>query len=1482
MVAPQDAGWPLSAAQHGIWLGQQLAPASPVYNAGECVEIPGPIDLDVLEAAVRQAVSEAETLHMRFTTEADGPRQRLDPSPDIRVHRIDVGAAPDPWVAAQAWMREDLRTPADLARGPLFTQALFTAGPGRTFWYQRAHHIALDGFGFSLVARRVADVYTARVEGRASAGGAFGPLRQVVEEDLAYRASPDLERDRAFWLQRFADRPEPVSLGGRPSLMSPDSLRRTAFLSPSGVERLQAAARGARATWPDVVVAATAAYLHRLTGAPEVVLGLPVMGRLGSVSLRVPSMVMNIVPLRVPVRPGASLSDVARQVADELRTLRPHLRYRYEQLRRDLRLIGGDRRLFGPVVNIMPFDYDLRFAGQRAVAHNISAGPVEDLSIGVYARSDGRGPRIDLDASPACYGAEELAAHERRLLTFLEALAAAPEQAIERAELELPRATARRAADRAPRGEARQGAVLDGGPLPAPARPVVAQIAERARERPDAIALEHGPARVSYGALLRGALRLAARLAARGAGPDALVAVLLPRGVEAVTAILGALFAGAGYLPLDPRGPRSRTAAILDDGRPALVVTTTEHAAQVTGDGAARVVLLDEVSDEETDDATSGAPAEAPVRAADEHLAYVIYTSGSTGRPNGVMIDRGALAHFVAAATHRYGVRRDDRVMQFAPLHFDASVEEIFVTLCAGATLVLRTEEMLQSVPRLLDACAERGVTVLDLPTAFWHELAYSVSTGAASLPPSVRAVIIGGEAALPERVARWRRAVDPRARLLNTYGPTEATVVAAAATLSGDGAPAGDDDEVPIGTPLPGVRAAILDAEGRLAPVGDVGELHLIGPGLARGYLGRPELTAARFVVLDRIEGRPRAYRTGDLVRQRDDGQMLFVGRVDDELKISGHRVDPLEVEAALLRHPAVREAAVVGHAQADGGKRLCAFVVADAPAPPAAELRRHAQSLLPAAAIPSAFVLTDRLPRTSSGKIDRKALREATSSAAPAEPRVATAPAPATSIERQVLRVWEQVLGVSGLSPDDDFFERGGQSLQTIQVANRLGVDLGREIPVALVFRHPTVASLARALEQTEHPQGPAHAGGGLPGVMLADAELPDDVVPLPLASAGPRRPPRQVVLTGASGFVGAHLLHELLARTEARVVCLVRAEGEAHAAERLRRALSSQRLPLAGFEARVLAVPADLAQPRLGLSAERFHQLAAECDAVYHNAAVVSVMRDYRSLRAANVLGTREVLRLAAAVRPKPVHHVSTLAVAPPLSLAPEVPEAFVPPHPGLRDGYQQSKWVAERLVQQAGERGLPVAVYRLGRVVGAPVAGLVNEQDLVFRLLRAGIPAGLLPDLDVREVWAPVDYVARAIVRLSLGDQPPLAVYNVAPAPEVRLTELFDWTRDYGYAVERCPVPAWRARLKDGADAADSATLAFFDMQPGAEGAAPFGLGRVRCDNVARGLAGSGIACPPTDRALLHRYLDRCVEQGLLPPPPDRAQPGPRAR
>jgi nonribosomal peptide synthetase MxcG len=865
-------------------------------------------------------------------------------------------------------------------------------------------------------------------------------------------------------------------------------------------------------------------------------------------------------------------------------------------------------------------------------------------------------------------------------------------------------------------------------------------------------------------------------------------------------------------------------------------------------------------TEQKIEDARADAPAEPP--ASGEQLAYVIYTSGSTGKPNGVMISRGALAHFVASAAQRYTWSADERVLQFAPLQFDASVEEIFLTLCTGGTLILRDDEMLQSIPRLLQACADHAITLLDLPTAFWHELAYAVSSGALPMPASLRTIIIGGEAALPERVARWRAAVGPRLRLFNTYGPTEATVVATSSLLSElDACP--DSEPVPIGTPLPGVRALIVDALGRCVRAGGAGELCICGPALARGYFARPELDRKRFVLLSELPGKPRAYRTGDVVRQREDGQLVFLGRVDDELKISGQRVDPSEIETVLLGHPGVREVAVVAQELAGGAKRLVAHVVAAQPPPSAAELRLHAQSSLLAGAIPAAFLFPEQLPRTSSGKVDRASLRARCTDAAPV-----FLPPPEGPLERLIHSVWQEVLGAGEFSRHDDFFERGGQSLQTIQVANRLGVALGRDVPVALVFRHPTIADLAAALIEPERPLAEA------PRPELAqDAQLAADIRPQ-TTWVPAREKPRQVLLSGVTGFVGAQLLHALLTQTEARVVCLVRAPDAAAAQFRIGAALEAQGLAHQALHLRVEALPADLSLPRFGLQESRFRSLAETCDAVFHNGASVSLMRGYRSMRAINVLGTEEALRFACTGRVKPLHYVSTLAVAAGTS---EVPEAFVPGPPLLRDGYTLSKWIAESLVQEAGLRGLPIAVYRLGRVVGAPSTGFVNEQDIVWRLLLAGIAAGMLPDLDVVEPWTPVDFVARAIVNLSLSREPGPAVFNLAPAPQVRLRDVFGWVADYGYPIALCSLNAFHERLRRQSGAGNEAVLAFFDLQASAGGGPAPRMGDVRCENVTRGLAAGSLRCPAIDRGLVHTYLDFCVAKGLLPAPPRAGAP-----
>ncbi|WP_349307826.1 MULTISPECIES: amino acid adenylation domain-containing protein [unclassified Streptomyces] len=978
--------------------------------------------------------------------------------------------------------------------------------------------------------------------------------------------------------------------------------------------------------------------------------------------------------------------------------------------------------------------------------------------------------------------------------------------------------------------------------------------------------------------------------------------VALPRGIEAIAAILGVLFAGAAYCPVDPGAPAARIEALFADSAAQAVITTGGYADRFAG-GGLPLLLLDDLDDPGVLDAGDfGAPSSDPDR-----LAYVIHTSGSTGRPKGVEIGHGALAHFVTGAAHRYGISPDDRVLQFAPLHFDASVEEIFLTLCAGAVLVVRTDEMTESVPVLTRSCERLRISVLDLPTAYWHELAYAVSTGAAALPSGLRTVIIGGEAALPERVDRWRAAVGTSVRLFNTYGPTEATVVATVAELHAPELALGD---VPIGRPLPGTRAVVVTSSSPVFPASPareggtdpgVGELYLVGDALARGYRGRADLDGSRFQPLPELPDRPRAYRTGDLVRLGSDGQLRFVGRADGEFKISGHRVQPAEVETVLLTHPRIREAAVVGQVLPDGTRRLAAHLVTDPPAPTAAEVREHLRATLPAAMIPSAVVLTDRLPRTGSGKIDRNALAEPTTAGTTtAEPSTAAAATPANATEQAIITAWARILGTEAITPQDDFFDLGAQSLQAIQVANRLGVELDTDVRVAWLFQYPTAAELARHLDDQRSPGAPEAAQpAGVPGAVLADSVLADSVLDDDITfsradGAVTATPPRRVLLTGASGFVGVHLLTELLAATDADVVCLVRAEDREAAGERIRRAVEEQELRLPpGSEHRVIAEPGDLARPWLGLTAARFDELAATCDAIYHNAATVSIMREYASLRAPNVESTRQLLRMAAA-RSTPFHLVSTLSVAPPAGASPEVAEAFLPPHPGLVYGYQQSKWASERLAEQAAERGLPVTLHRLGRVVGAADTGYVNERDFLWSVLRAGIPAGIVPDLFEAEVWTPVDFVAQAVVRLSANATDTAAtiaptgrsVYNYAPIPTVRLADLYSWIREFGYPVESMPLARWRADLPRAADVATT-TLAFFDSWTGDDpetassagnsitsdgGAAPeLGLGRVIADNLLHGLDGTGIVCPPIDRALVFRYLERCVTTGALPPP-----------
>ncbi|MBY8883168.1 condensation domain-containing protein, partial [Actinacidiphila acidipaludis] len=442
--APAEVRLPLTAAQSGMWYAQRMAPDSPIYNGGQYLEIHGPVDEALFDAALHQVVRETDALRTRFAERADGLWQIVDPDPEWSLRVVDLSAEDDPQAAAESWMWDDLARPVDLLAGPLFLFALVKAAPDRYFWYLRCHHIALDGFSSALVAQRVAEVHSALAAGTDVPPNPFGPLAALVAEDTAYRASDRFALDGAYWREHLADRPEPVSLSGTQPFLPRRLTRRSARIGPETAKALRAAADEAGVPFPPVVTAVFAAYLQSLTGGTEAVVGLPVTTRLGRTARTTPGMVSNMLPLRLSVRPGMSLRDLLVHVSGEMRRTMRHQRYRYEDVRRDLGLLGDDQRLVGPHVNIMMFGDALRFAGHRSSAHTLNLGPVDDLSVVVHEQGDDGSLSIDFEANPDLYTGSELAGHQERFLNFADTLVRGGIDApVGRAELMLPAETRR-------------------------------------------------------------------------------------------------------------------------------------------------------------------------------------------------------------------------------------------------------------------------------------------------------------------------------------------------------------------------------------------------------------------------------------------------------------------------------------------------------------------------------------------------------------------------------------------------------------------------------------------------------------------------------------------------------------------------------------------------------------------------------------------------------------------------------------------------------------------------------------------------------------------------------------------------------------------------------------------------------------------------------------------------------------------------------
>jgi len=1048
-LRPDRTRAPLSFAQQRLWFIDQLSPGNPSYNIPTPVRIEGPLDVGALERALRELVRRHEALRTTFRAdEAGNPVQHVAAGVEFALAVTDLGPVAEEEREAELGrrMRENAAKPFDLAAGPLFRAELVRLRETDHALLMTIHHVIGDGYSTHLLVREVSALYGAFSRGLPSPL----PEPKVQYGDFAVWQRNRLqgaafEKQVAYWTERLRGIPPLLDLPAdhpRPPIHGHRSAQEAFTLSAEVADRLRDLAREEGTTLFNAVLAGLSAHLGRYARQDDVVVGVPVDNRGLPELEEVVGIFLNTLPVRTSLEGDPSFRETLRRVRSETAGAYAHQDVQVEKLVDDLRI---ERNLsYPPIFQVMlTFNESRAQPGGRpeprgTVFRPMHADPGKvSFDLVLVAGADASGVRGGWTYSAELFDAESMSRMAREFERLLERAAAEPDASLSSLSV---------------LADADRGAVLDAWNLTArefaPGDGLHGLVEAQARRTPDAVALVDGRGPVSFAELDRRAGALAAHLGRLGVGPEARVGVCTPRDARMVVAILAVLKAGGAYVPVDPGYPRERIFLLLSDSGAALVLAGEDEARELPALDAPVVVLGPGGEAEGADDGEPYTSVPHP-----EAAAYVIYTSGSTGTPKGVVVPHRAARNLVAAAVDLYGIGAGSRAVHTASIGFDASVLELFLPLAAGAELHLVDRDTVRSTDELAALLREREVDVWVATPALLE------AVGEESLP-ALRVVSAGGDRLSGEVARRWSEG----RRLLNLYGPTETTVF----SFSHACVP-GSADTPPVGRPIANTRAYVLDAEMRPVIPGVPGEIYVGGAGVARGYHGRPDLTAERFLP-DPFGGEPgaRLYRTGDLGRLRPDGELEFRGRADAQVKVRGFRIEPGEVESALLALGGIREAAVVAREDGPGGPRLVAYVVPGEGAVAPAELRAALRDRIPEHLVPAAVVPLASLPRTANGKLDRGALPAPDAKAAQAEYRE-----PRSALERVLAGIWQDVLGVERVGISDNFFDLGGHSLLATQVSTRASV-LKTPVPVRMLFQHPVLEELARAIVASEARPG------------------------------------------------------------------------------------------------------------------------------------------------------------------------------------------------------------------------------------------------------------------------------------------------------------------------------------------------------------------------------------------------------------------------
>jgi amino acid adenylation domain-containing protein/thioester reductase-like protein len=1446
----------LTSEQRRLWFLRQLDDTVP-WHVYKTIRLTGSLDIAALQQAMASVVERHRVMRMVVDNVNGQPIGSTAPAITLRLPVIDIDSS-----FADNAVAQEVNRPFDFSAGPLLRALLLRCTPANHLLVFSVHRLVADQRSVDLLVRELLARYGDLTGPTLDCD--FGDMKlsdgSISFEEYAQRqkewlATPDAQQQIAEWSEW---------LGRVPSLrLASDRIRpltktfrgasATTFVDPELLVRIEELACRCHVRRDIVLMAAYALLLARCSRQDDFAIGIPVLGRWDPETLGTIGPLESAVPVRLHVSMSMSFGEWVRSVGAAAARSDRLSQVPFEQIveacdpPRDL----SQTPLFQVSFTSSGDSLDLsRLRGLDLAEVLIDSGYVtHDLELAVSFGGDGCALRMTGNVD--LFDAATIETMNDRLCILLSQAVTDPLQSLGKVPLLSSRETAEIAFSWNAGVDDHDRSIC------------FHQLVERqANEFPERLAVHCDGEGLQYGELNNRANAVAWKLNRLGIEPESRVGVIVDRSVGAVVALLGVLKAGGAYVPVASNSPAERLKLILQDAGVSAVVES-QSTAGATARAGLELAVVTLPSD--TGVAQIASP-ESGVRP--NNLAYIIYTSGSTGRPKGVAVEHRQI---VASTAARWAYPDPVVDLMTLPLAFDAAAGGLHWTLSKGGTVIMASEAELQD-PRLMAGLLERW-PVSHINSMPGH---YKIILDASQVGDfaSLRYVDVGGEVLPPSLVAEHYRHA-PDALLYNCYGPTEATIWASTYECH----PADREARaIPIGRPIRNVKMYLLDEHLGIAAPGIPGEIYIGGEGVARGYANAPSQTAIKFIPDPFSPQRGgRLYRTGDLARYRPDGIIDFLGRADDQVKLRGFRIEPAEIEEAVCTHRSVRRAVVVLH---DDGRvrRLVAYVACNKGAViRPEELRLHVAGKVPDYMVPASFVVLDDLPLTSSGKVDRRALPSPAESGND-EPVIR----PRTAVEDVVAAIFSDLLGLKDISVTSDFFEVGGDSLLLARLMNKLARRYDVVVPLEQIFRIPSVAGVSYAIENQQRLQESDISNATMFARQMAalrtELELDPSIKPSGLPAAD-WLVPREVLVTGGTGFIGAYLVAELLQRTDSIVHCLVRGDSEQSAFARLENAMRGFHSWNEDMRDRIRVVTGDLALPRLGMSEERFHKLARHIDAIYHSGALVNFAYSYNVLRPVNVDGTVELLRLATTQRLKAVHHVSTIDVW--LGTHSDRPflEVDLPEDPKIiPTSYARSKWVSEKLVSRAASRGIPVCIYRPWLVSGHRRLGVAHTTDYLLMAFKGYLELGILPSYNEIVNAIPVDFLAESIVHTSLQEGSFRRRYfhigNMVSAP---MLKIYEWLRSFGYQINVVDYEeARKTALRAGPDNALFALAPLF----GAASTSRRSLDlesymainpTLEYQNLHAALDGSGIYCPPLDEAYVHRTLQYLVESGYLPKP-----------